>query len=303
MALFASAHTATGQTRASSLSLQWEAPAECPDQARVLAQVEALLGDAAGTTRALEARARVTQAVDGGFVLSLQLYSENSVEQRDLVGDSCQALVDSVAVMLSLQLQPTSAPAAEPAPPPAVVERAPEQPPSPPARTSWLQLGIGGAGDSAALPRFALGARLDLGYRQRRWYVGVSGAGWLPQEQALREGHAGRARFEWLAGALTLCHASWGEGVRLGPCLALEAGRLTAESRAVRVPGRVGELWLAAHGGLAFWIPLGSRFLLHSSLIAVAPLRRPELVVEGIGQIHQPRALGARSSLGLAACF
>jgi hypothetical protein len=297
---------AHAQTSAPSLNLVWEAPEGCPEHARVLAQVEALLGAERETVGALEARAKVTHADDGSFALSLSLASANGVDERHLVGDSCQALVDSVAVMLAMQLQPTPevaapkpAPAHEPEPPAA--RPAPQSRPQ--QRARQLRLGLSGAGDSVALPRFGLGARLELGWVSERWYVAFATGAWLPQEQGVRQGHAGSGRFSWLAGALTLCHASWGNGVRIGPCLAAEAGQLSAESRGVRAPARAHELWLAAHGGLSFWVPLGSRFLLQSSLATVVPLWRPRFVIEGIGEIHQPRALGARSTIGITACF
>jgi hypothetical protein len=85
--------------------------------------------------------------------------------------------------------------------------------------------------------------------------------------------------------------------------LSAELGQLSARSSNVRKPDEVQELWLAALGGIAFWAPLGSGLLFTSSLSAVVPLRRPHFVVEGVGEIHQPRPLGARCALGLAIRF
>ena len=307
LALFGSARQVRAQTTPPPFRLVWSAPAECPDQARVQAQVEALASaDGVQAMRPLEARALVERKDDGSFQLSLTLLSEGVVDQRDLVGDSCQALVDSVAVILAVQLNPgrepaaPAKPAAAPAPP--APKAAPPAPPPRPRAPRHFQLGLSGSGDSAALPRFAFGSRLDLGWSPGRWYVGLAASAWLPQEQALQAGHSGRARFGWLAASLSACHA-WGDTLRLGPCLSAEVGQLTAESLGVRVPAQVAELWLAGLGGAAFWLPLGSSWLLTSSLVAVVPLRRPHFVIEGIGEIHQARAVAARSSLGLALRF
>jgi hypothetical protein len=75
---------------------------------------------------------------------------------------------------------------------------------------------------------------------------------------------------------------------------------LSARSSDVRAPDEVSELWLAALGGVGFWAPLGQHLAFTSSLWAAVPVRRPRFVIEGIGEIHQPRAVGVRSSLGLA---
>jgi hypothetical protein len=257
----------------------------------------------------MRANAQVVRGEAGGWLLHLTLETERSQDQRQLVGDSCQALVDSVAVMLALQLNPTGEDAAPPpapapaatTPPPKPVRRAPrEATPRPRAR---VQLGLSGTADSAALPRFALGAHAEAGWASSRWYVGVGAGGWLSQQESLAEGRSGQGRFGFRTLSLSACHASWGGAVRLGPCLSAELGQLSARSSDVRQPGTVQELWLAALGGVGFWAPLGSSLLFTSSLSAVVPLRRPRFVIEGIGEIHQPRALGARSALGLAMRF
>jgi hypothetical protein len=292
-----------------ALELVWEAPAECPSSARVRAQVEALLsrdGDAVGRT--LQARAQVARAGDGRWLLQLKLTSVGALDERELVGDSCQALADSVAVILALQLQPTDAdaveaappPRAEPAPPPPTPPVEADQEPGAASPSSFFQLSVAGTADSAALPRFALGGRADLGWSSRRVYAGLGFAQWLTQEHTLVESRAGRGHFGFRAGWVQACHGTWGEHVRFGPCLAVELGMLSARSSDVRVPSEVSELWLAALGGVGFWAPLDSHLAFTSALWAVAPLRRPRFVVEGIGEIHQPRAMGLRSNLGLA---
>jgi hypothetical protein len=289
-----------------ALELTWQAPAECPDQPRLLAQIAALLPPRGEPPKRLQANATAEHVGDDRWILRLRLVSETGVEQREVVGDSCRALVDALAVMLALQLGPT---AEEPErvvkPEPPVTALAPPPPPPPrkvAPRSRW-QLGISGVGDSAALPRFALGARADVGWSHERWYLGLGASAWLPQEQALATGHTGSGRFRWLAATAMGCHASWGSALRLGPCVALEMGELSAKSSKVKAPAHASELWLAALGGVGFGVPLGSTWLFTSNLSVVVPLTRPRFVIEGIGDVHQPRPIGARSSLGLAARF
>jgi hypothetical protein len=281
----------------------------------VVAQLERLLRADDAPRPLLHASARVEKADDGGWMLQLETVSGTTRDQRELLGGSCQALVDALTVMLALQLNPSEASlrASEPEPhdqkpvsPPvsAVANVADESasrraPPAADARAHLL-LSVAGSLDGTALPRIAPGARAELTWNLRRWYVGAGASLWLSQQQAITAGHSGRASFGFRALSLVGCHASWGEPVRFGPCLAAEVGQLSAESSGVRVPDRVSQLWLSALGGIGFWLPLGESALLTSNLGVVVPLRRPSFVIEGVGVIHQPRPAGSRVALGVA---
>lgn len=280
----------------------------------MLTQVEKLAPDAAEPEQRLQVVALVDHPADGGWVLRLEIVSGASREQRELLGDSCQALVDSVAVMLALQLNAPPArtvesppPAAEPvAPPPAPPE--PVAPPKParagaPSERGKVQLGVSAALDSVALPELALGGRFELGWVPGRVILGLSASTWPTQEQSLSSAGSGSASFGFRAAALVVCHATWGSAVRLGPCLSAEVGELSAQSFGVRVPDGVSELWLAGLAGVGLWLPFSESLLLSGGLSLVVPLRRPEFVIEGVGQIHQPAPLGGRGSLGLTARF
>lgn len=301
------AHAA--ERNAPGLELSWQAPLECPSAERVQHQVDALLPrDRSGQGRTLEAQARVTRAEDGGWLLHLTIISGGLVDARELVGDSCQALVDSVAVILALQLSPTEnddnelrlpAPVRSAAPAPAPVPSADRAQRASP-RSRFVQLALSGTADSAALPRLALGGRVELGSAVERWYFGAGFVQWLRQEEALGLARSGHGHFGWRAGFFQVCHGTWGEQLRFGPCLGAELGQLSARSSNVRVPGVVAEPWVAALGGIGFAAPFGPHLSFTSSLQAVVPLRRPSFVIEGIGEIHQPRPIGVRSALGLA---
>ena len=301
--MFAALAALAVPTEAGAFELVWEALPECPGADQVRRQVEALLPPDVDRKAGLAATGQVSRDEDGRWLLHLRLIDGDVLDERELVGDSCQALADSAAVIIAMQLTPTE-PKPEPAPPTEtrpVAAPAPAKPsPAPAPRQSFFQLGLSGSADSAALPRLALGARADLGFSHQRFYVGASAALWLGQTETLAPAHPGRGRFGWRAASLWTCHATWGRAVRVGPCLAFELGQLTARSSDVRLPDEAEELWLAALGGGAFWVPLGSSWLLTSSVSAVVPLRRPSFVVEGIGEIHQPRRIGVRSALGLA---
>jgi hypothetical protein len=297
------------------LSLVWDAPSECPDQARVIAQLERLVRRDGASGPRLRASAHVEKLDDGGWTLRLETVSDTTRDERELLGGSCQALVDALAVMLALQLNPSEptpdapsreAPAEKAAPPPAsatpgtAVESEAVRSAAPTTENAHFQLAMAGSLDATALPRIAIGARVELTWNLRRWYVSAGAGLWLSQQQAIAPGHSGHASFGFRTLSLGGCHATWGQPVRLGPCLAAEVGQLSAESSGVRAPGQVDQPWLAALGGVGFWLPLGESARLTSSLWVVVPLRRPSFVIEGVGAIHQPRPAGGRVALGLA---
>lgn len=308
LGVLAGTRASRAQDQAPQLELVWQAPPGCPDEAAVRSQSEALLpeGEAeAVLRRSLWARARVSRAEDGRWLLELRMLADGIADHRQLAGDTCQALVDSAAVILSMQMQ-RSAPEKPPVLP---LERRepdpslPSRPRAARARPSLVQLTLAGTADSAALPAVALGGQVALAWTPGRFQLSLRGELWLAQSAELSRDHAGRARFNWRTGALSLCHATWGLSVRFGPCIGGELGRLSARSTGVRVPDEAAQPWLAAVGGISFWAPLGSKLLLASGVALVVPLSRPRFVIEGIGDIHQPRQLGARCTLGLGYRF
>ncbi|HTQ07906.1 MAG TPA: hypothetical protein VMI54_28835 [Polyangiaceae bacterium] len=93
----------------SALDLAWDAPAECPNGAAVLARVRALAGETLRGSR-LHAVGRVERA-GGRYRLTLSLQQGADVRERKMESVSCDDLAGAAAVALGLLLrkEPTAA--------------------------------------------------------------------------------------------------------------------------------------------------------------------------------------------------
>lgn len=89
-----------------ALALRWEAPAECPDRARLLATIDAMLGEVPDDERRpLDVRGRVELDPTAGFVLRLEL-DEGRVGTRELRGASCAELTEAAALVVAMAIDP-----------------------------------------------------------------------------------------------------------------------------------------------------------------------------------------------------
>jgi len=90
---------------APGLSLDWQAPAGCPDQATVRGRVAAMLGAAAIEGSDLAASGRV-RASGEGWRLELELVRAAGRERRSLADRDCAALADAAALMIAVTIDP-----------------------------------------------------------------------------------------------------------------------------------------------------------------------------------------------------
>ncbi len=90
---------------AQGLSLDWQAPAGCPEQATVRARVVAMLGAGATSAADLTATGRVS-ATGEGWRLELSLVRAAGREQRTLVDSDCAALADAAALVIAVTIDP-----------------------------------------------------------------------------------------------------------------------------------------------------------------------------------------------------
>lgn len=100
-------HAALGQTP--SLSLEWNAPPECPDQAYVRAMVEQLLGTGPRPAVQVQARAEVTRGENGRWDLQLFTTREGTTGERAVQAPSCRSLADATALIVALTVDPARA--------------------------------------------------------------------------------------------------------------------------------------------------------------------------------------------------
>jgi hypothetical protein len=287
------------------LDLTWDAPASCPTSADVVAEVGRLThvpSTGGEGRRRLAAIGRVEKVERGQFRLVLETVLGDARDTKTIVGDSCETLAGSAAVVLALRLDASeeseSAAAPLPAGPPPTPKARPSPPPAKPsprvAPTFWI--GLGGALDTSALPELALGGALHIAFQFERVHVSATAVYWVPRDQALEGG--GSATFGWQTVAVAAGFDLLGGPWHLGPSAGLEMGAMSAESFGVRAPGSATELWVAALGGAHSALDLARNVRIVLDAMASVPLRRPDFVIEGRGPVHRPAPLGGRIFLG-----
>ncbi|WP_438033422.1 hypothetical protein [Sorangium sp. So ce204] len=121
-ALAAVAGDARADTAASAggVELDWIAPGECADRARVLAEIEQRLGRSAEANGEppLKARAVVSRNERGSWDLRLTTTLGEAARSRELHGETCAELAGAAALIIALAIDPDAAsrgtPTAEP---------------------------------------------------------------------------------------------------------------------------------------------------------------------------------------------
>jgi hypothetical protein len=313
------------------LTLDWRAPEGCPTGADVRAEVDRLLGGpvrlASGAS--LAATALVTH--DDVWRVSLATVSGESTRKRAIEADSCRGLADATALILALMIDPDAvavrgapapstssstvpSPSVLPAPSPAVVS----SPPVPAAEKSTplvrgpnavrfgvgplvsTELGllpaanvsIGGSVSVLSGPlKIGLAGRFGLSEPETRVQFGTP-----PPSPATVGGPGGR--FRLVSGSLLLCDTLARGAFDFGMCGSFDVGRVRAEGIDVeRVEVRDG-LWVAlSAGGFASW-NVGPRLAIPLELGLVVPLSRYRFVLDNVGEVFPPPALGGRATIG-----
>ncbi|HEX7480397.1 MAG TPA: hypothetical protein VF331_21530, partial [Polyangiales bacterium] len=183
---------------ARDLTLEWTAPNQCPQQARVLQEVNDALAGSEHPDRPLRVRASVVATADG-FRAQLEFSDDDDVRATRTLSDAaCGSLTSASALVIAIAIDPgvaerrieapapkpapakpptTPQPAAAPASPPQPTAAVPEEPASNAAApVVALELGAGLVLHSGMLPFFAEGAFGALGLRLRALRAELSGS-------------------------------------------------------------------------------------------------------------------------------
>jgi len=92
------------------LTLRWQAPAGCPQQAAVRDRIKALTGTARSTSAGLQADGTITQTGNARFHLKLVTRSGRLVGERSLDASSCENLTGAAAVSIALLMRSNEPP-------------------------------------------------------------------------------------------------------------------------------------------------------------------------------------------------
>lgn len=277
----------------------------CPD---LPARIAASLG-AAYERESAHVVASIVETEDGyAGEVSIELPGAVPVEQS-LRDPSCEVLVDALALVVAITIDPDLllSPGVVPEPEPVAPDVPDEAAPLalPPASPTGPLLGglirLGGGAVVALLPDVAPTLELATGITIDDWVrVEVSVRGALPQViRARPDGDIG-AEVGLLWGAVGLCLAPRPVAeLAVGGCVALEAGAALGVGRGITEPALApAPLW-AVEGSarLEWWTGPILGFVL--SIGVVVPMVRPIFTIDGLGRVYQPGPVDGTLRLGL----
>jgi len=306
------------------LHLTWTAPAECPTQARLEAQVADLLGGPTEAASHVRASARAWRGEDAIWHVEIHTQTGPATGERRVDGESCQAIADATALILAVAVDPEAVaaraapetvretprwdPTDVPSPvvvmPGPVVEAAPPLPAIPAPTSPDVPLPLHGAImaiaglDAGTLPRTA--TWFGAGVTGSRGSLRLEARAILFSEQTtyLRTPSSAGGDFDLTAAGLTLCQAVRMRSPTLDLCGGLEAGLFRARGFGVTDPSKADPLWLSITPGVVGTWPLGSALSLRLEASGGIPLKRPGFDLDPYGQVHRASPVIGRLSFG-----
>ncbi|HTJ42425.1 MAG TPA: hypothetical protein VL463_10045 [Kofleriaceae bacterium] len=261
--------------------ISWRAPAECPPEAEVRAQIVEHAGRDRADGREPYAVVDVSEQ-DGGYAARIQMRVGGATAAREIRGATCANVADAVSWMIALAWSPRGELAP---PPPAVIE-----PPRPPVtRVPMIDPYASAhvATDVGSLPAADAGLGAALGARRGSIDAELAGT-WWPSRFAGANG-AGVD-----VGAIELgvrtCAAIACAGVDVGWLEGHGIGVTDARGASLRIVSlSAGLRWRHALGAAALVIDVGAR----------VPTSRPTFVLDDGTALFRPAPVAARFAIAL----
>ncbi|MGH1348582.1 MAG: hypothetical protein ACRBN8_43955 [Nannocystales bacterium] len=300
---------------ATSAEFRWDAPAGCPTEAAVTADLEAVLGrplsSFTGRHISVIARARPGAA---GWDLKLWTVSLDTTHERSLDSETCATAAEAAVVVAAMAIDPPPEPDLEPEPEPAPAsdpdptpDPAPTSPPDstpPPAPQPRArpQVLVGGHGGLSwgAMPGVGATAGLRVGMQWSRLRVEVD------------------ARYAFVRDARYADNSDVGADLRhafvvgrgcgvLRPntrlqiplCGGIEAGAILGQGVGLTLSKSDSIPWLAAQVRAGLVGMVHPRVGLSLSVEPYVPLIRPAFRIQPVGVLWRPNAGGIRGIAGL----
>ncbi len=334
--------TATGLAKAEDaprkFSLRWSAPDECADDARLVHQIEQLLGESLfeAKEQSLTVRATAQGNANQGYSARLSFSSPRGTEERMLEHPSCEQLVDAIALVIALAIDPervraahsaveasttASAPGAAPsvvAPP--VVPPAPVRPREPiavapaareperaqrPPLLHDFRVALHGVAGLGPLPGLAAGMQASLGWHRRGIRLELLGRYWLLSPAAALDNGPPAAKIDLrlatlgVRGCGLLASGAWQFAACGGADLGQESGEGSGLDR-----DRTSHALYAQLAGNAQLAYRRSGLIPEAGLELSGAVARPGFGVQQNGQLtdatFRPAALGLSLFFGLA---
>lgn len=310
---------------ARSAELTWVAPTSCPTQSEVELEIEKLLRAPLGDFDAGSFDARVRPA-DPGFVARLELRGDHdSRAVRGFQADSCNELVDILALSVALSLGLANSPGSllpqkgkagtvEPTQEATSSLEVPLEERSPQDDKSLQPNGPGSAlllsltGDTGSLPGPALGLTAGLELAWPEIQLRLAGSWFAPRFKAVDATVSQSVGAELGLWAISLQACSpvnaRTASLPLSLCGALEVGRLVGRGIGISTPRSSQSPWTALRLDLeSEFQPVASSIRYFAGVGIGAPLVRNEFQLRAIGTVFKPDHLIGRAHLGVFFTF
>jgi hypothetical protein len=271
----------------------WSAPAECPSQTQVQAEIARLVG---GDIQLHEGDLEATATVSHGPLWAADLTTRHAGQtgHRIIEAPSCKAAADAIALIVALLIDPDAVAANSRAPEPEIPS-VPEPPESNRRKLEFLA-GIHAQGRIGTLPGADIGLGLGVGVASGRWRTDVRWSYGLRRDQVASLPSGASGRFNITAGSVTECLALGQKRWRFGPCAALEAGRVSATGFGATAGFSKDALWLALGGGAFMSLTMVQHLHAFMEVDVFAPMYRPDYVFQGVpGVVFTAPAVGGRA--------
>jgi hypothetical protein len=292
-------------------TMEWSAPAGCPDASQVRAAVAAMLdrSSRSGAPMQMIARGAVTEA-DRGFVLRLQVEADGASETKTIEADTCAPLADAYAVIVAFTIDPGARSREEPSEAPgAPLGVSPLNAQQALAgRSAHGVRGIAGplvAAGAGLLPFPAVGVGARIGIESGLWWE-LAGTYWpeRPASVAVDSATTVGARVSLVSIEPDVCLPAVRAIVAV--CVGGDVGVMPAAGTGMARPGSGTSWWLAPTAAIAASVPVARVLNLRFRLAVGVPLLRPSFVAENVGpagavQVFQPAAVFG--TLGVEAAF
>jgi hypothetical protein len=311
---------ATAEVRYPSGTISWSAPHQCPREAKLVDEIERLLGQPLSVARKQELvlNARVTGNEEEGYAVRIMVTSTAGAYERILRHEDCGKLTEGAALVMALAIdpervqaqnlvssesrKPKPAPRQQPVsePPPSTVAPAPSETTEP----SGLggDFGLFALGAAGMLPDFAPGFGLDIGLRLGKHFrVGAIGRYWLARSERVsaQQGQQdGEIRLRLWSASLRGCWLPVSAEFEFGVCLGPEAGQMAGEGRQVEDARRETDWYTALILDVGAGFSVTGPLLLAAGLEGGPALSRPRFGVEGWEGQYQPDPWTARARIG-----
>jgi hypothetical protein len=314
--LLAAGGLAAALTRnAGAAALTVDAPPACLDPATLAEEVGELIGRPLAEIPGVDFRVRIGELSPQKWRLQLETIDTQSADgasplrgSRAIDGTSCTELAEAASVAIAVSVRSMESARREPPPEPAK----PHQP-SPPLdaattvaastepRPVWRPAAtLALTADTGALPRTSPGLDLEGDLQRGRLRL-VLLATWFTSQDTVGPGGAS-GTFQLAVGGGLACYAPrWGRWTALA-CGGGELGRLAGTGNVAR-PETGAVLWraLRADAGVTAAVGGNTAILLRAGV--VAPLARPDFVLDQSQLVYRPSPVTVRVTAGFELGF